>query len=1193
MNTFDSLTISSSGCNLIEASAGTGKTYAIASLFVRLVIENELYRPENILVVTFTEAATKELRDRIRKRLREARDVAAGVPTSDPFLKALISSDYPGWPGTENALERLDYALQTFDCAAISTIHGFCSRALLENAFESGSLFDTELVADQKPLIRQIVDDFWRSRFFASDSPLLPLAEKEGWSPGNFVKFLKGKLTNPTLKIVPEFTQEEIESIAGDCTNDYETICTLWKTMRGEIEQILLTHPGLSRNQKLYRADVIPELTEAMDFYVTQGSPFALFAGCKKLTAGFMVENRLKKDPPPEHQFFSTWDLLINSVHRMAITVYADLVAYAKQRLPERKRAQNVRFFDDLLSDMHSALTGPGGELLAGRMRGKYRAALIDEFQDTDQIQFKIFRAVFNDVSLPLFLIGDPKQAIYSFRGADIYAYLEAKKDVSHEFQHTMTLNWRSSGKLVEAVNHLFSQNRDRPLVIEGLSYPDVKVPDATEKEQKEVVIGERDPSPMQIWFFSREDKEKSISLKRGVPAVVKAVTDEIAALLKDGSEGKVTIGDKPLVPGDIAVIVRGHKQAKKIYDSLQATGIPAVVRSDQSVFQTPEALELRKLLNALAEPGNEAKVRASLATAIMGVSADDIARTFDADGEAEWEKRLTSFREYHDLWNSFGFMAMFRVFLDNEDVRARLLPNPGGERSITNLLHCGELLHAEASESHRGVEALCTWFSEQVASPPEAEEHQIRLESDEKAVKILTIHVSKGLEFPIVFCPFLWGGVFDGGETVMAHEGFELVADFGSDSFELHRKAALDEGLAENVRLLYVSLTRAKYRCYMAWGRFRYSESSAISYLLHAPEHREGGSFCEELVNVMNSISDDTMIERVQSLESPGVIHLAVDPADAAAGGLTRLQEEFGSLSCRAIAKQIENDWMVTSFSSLVDGHASPPEQRDHDSGDESTGPGDEDLADGSSIFSFPKGSSAGSFLHSIFEEIDFASTNTEDHINVVSRLLASSLYDTGYTEMLSRMLFNVLEAELSEGLRLSGLHPGSWVQEMEFYFPLKAINPKLLTGFFSSCGVTSPVDLERVAAQLNFRSVKGMLLGFIDMVFCHGGRYYIIDWKSNHLGNHLENYSPQNLARDMERKLYPLQYLLYTVAVNRYLQRRVPGYSYESSFGGVFYLYLRGVDPSRPGNGIYFDKPDAGLVQGLTECLIDIEGA
>lgn len=1198
---FDSLKIDPSGCNLIEASAGTGKTYAIASLYVRLVVENEQYKPENILVVTFTEAATKELRDRIRKRLREARDAASGSVTSDPFLLELMSSEHPGWPGREAALARLDLALQSFDCAAISTIHGFCSRALQENAFESGSLFDTELVTNQKELINQIVDDFWRFNFFAADAPLLPLAQAKKWSPETFAKFLKGKLTNPVLKIVPECTPGEIDKIRSDCKKTYDSLCGLWITTRDEIEQILLNDPGLSRSQKNYHlTEVIPELIEGMSTFVSTGTPFAFFDGCKKLTASYMNidGNFIKKYGPPNNPFFMLWDELVALVDKMAITVYGDLITFAKKRLPERKAAMNVRFFDDLLADLHQALIGPSGTVLAERMRGKYRAALIDEFQDTDQIQFKIFSNVFKEGSLPLFLIGDPKQAIYSFRGADIYAYLEARDGVPEKQRHTMALNWRSSGKLVEAVNHLFSLNKNHPLVIDGLSYPEVKVPEAASEQQKELHVGDRNPSPLQVWFFSREEKEKKyIPHNRSMPTIVSAVTEEIAGLLEDASEGKATIGTassaKAVAPGDIAVIVRGHKQAKLIYDSLQMRGIPAVVRSDQSVFQTPEASELRTVLNALSEPGHESRVRASLATSIMGIKAHEIAHTFDADGEADWEKRLDSFREYHDLWKKYGFMAMFRTFLDIEGVRARFLSMPGGERSITNLLQCGELLHTEALASHLGVDALCTWFSEQVTTPPEGEEHQIRLESDEKAVKILTIHVSKGLEFPIVFCPFLWGGVFDSSDTVVAHEGYELVADFGSDKFEEHRRAAMDESLAENVRLLYVAVTRAKYRCYVAWGRFRYAESSALAYLFHSPAKAPGSSSYEDLAGIMETISDSEMIEKIQSLVSEGCIDLVIGPVEEYAVDYTRTTIEADQFSCRTMKAAIESDWRVTSFSSLIDGHESSPEYPDHDSSDEPVQLRGEESTAKSSVFAFPKGADPGTFLHSVFEKVNFAENDAEKRKELVVRLLKSSVYDIKYADMVCNMVTTVINSELSEGIRLSGLQPGNWVQEMEFYFPLKSINSKSFARFFKTFGISSRVDLGRVADSLNFQSVKGMLLGFIDLVFCHGGKYYIIDWKSNFLGLQLDNYSQDNLIREMERKLYPLQYLIYTVAVNRYLERRIPDYSYDTGFGGVYYLFLRGIDNALPNNGIYFDRPDAALVKELSQCLIDFEEA
>lgn len=1192
MNVFDSLKIDPCGCNLIEASAGTGKTYAITSLYVRLIIENEQYRPENILVVTFTEAATKELRDRIRRRLREARDAATADVTADPFLAELMSSEHREWPGGEAARARLELALQTFDGATISTIHSFCSRALQENAFESGSLFDTELVKNQKQLISQIVDDFWRVAFFAPDSQLLPLAIHHKWSPELFTAFLKGLLTNPVLKIVPVFTKDEIEQIRSDCSHVYHRISEVWAAQRGEIEQILLEHKGLSRNQDHYRRDVLPEVLDGMDCYAGQGTPYAVFGGYEKLTSSYMKNHRLKKVDPPEHQFFTLWDELATLLRRVVVSLRAELIEYAKKCLRERKSALNIRFFDDLMTDLHHALGGAGGEILAERMRGKYRAALIDEFQDTDQIQYKIFNRLFMDGKAPLFLIGDPKQAIYSFRGADIYAYLEAKKGISEKHHHTMTLNWRSSENLVKAVNRMFSLNKLYPLVIEDLTYPEVKVPEKTAEETTELTVEGRDPSPMQIWFYTRQAGEnKSIPVKRAHPDIVKSVTDEIAALLRDASELKATIGDRAIVPSDIAVIVRGHKQAKMIYDSLQQRGIPAVVRSEQSIFRTQEAIQFCTILNAVAEAGREGKVRGALATDIMGVSANDIARTFEPDGATDWEKRLNSFKEYHEEWKNRGFIAMFRHFIEAEGVRARLLSMPGGERSLTNLLHAGELLHNEASAGNLGVNALSTWFSEQVAAPPENEEHQIRLESDDRAVKILTIHVSKGLEFPIVFCPFLWGGVYDSNETVLAHEGYELVADFGSDKYPEHHRASLDEGLAENVRLLYVALTRAKFRCYMAWGRFKYSESSAAAYLFHAPEKVAGSSQYEALTKVMNTLDDNTMIDKIRSIAADGLIHLTINPALECTSVMPDGGDEE-QFHCRTMVKAVASDWRVASFSSLIAGHDSPPELPDYDSSEETSQVSIAPSPDENSFFSFPPGPEHGSFLHAIFEKVDFASADERELKELIQKATDRSPKYVKYSGIIHMMLTSVLNADLLDGLTLSSLQPGNWVQEMQFYFPLNSIDPKLLAGFFKGYGITSPVNLERVAESLNFQNVRGMLLGFIDLLFCHDGKYYILDWKSNHLGYQPDDYTPASLARDMERKLYPLQYLIYTVAVNRFLERRIPEYRYETHFGGALYLYLRGIDNSRPGNGIYFDKPDAALVMGLTRCLIDFEG-
>lgn len=457
----DNLTVELSGHNLVEASAGTGKTFAIACLYLRLVVEGEGLLPENILVVTFTEAATKELRARIRQRLRQARDRFAGGGAPDEFLDRLAVGER--WPGHATALSRIDSALQTFDCAAISTIHGFCLRALQENAFESGSLFDTELAADQEPLLRQVADDFWRRHFFGADAPLLPLALGRRWSPEELAAFLRNIAGKPHLAVEPVWHSGEADRVAGEIRDAFAALASLWRTQRDEVAAILAADPGLSRSRSNYHPDLVPGLLAAMDGYAAGTDPYALFAGFDKFTTGFLAGQRLKKADPPRHDCFDLCDRLARLTSQRLLLLKAEFAARGRERLAALKAQRNVRGYDDLLTDLHAALDGPGGAALADRLRERYRAALIDEFQDTDQVQYRIFRAVFSGGAVPLFLIGDPKQAIYSFRGADVFAYLEARQEIPAERRFTMDRNWRSTPEMVDAVSSLFRLGGSTP----------------------------------------------------------------------------------------------------------------------------------------------------------------------------------------------------------------------------------------------------------------------------------------------------------------------------------------------------------------------------------------------------------------------------------------------------------------------------------------------------------------------------------------------------------------------------------------------------------------------------------------------------------------------------------------------------------------------------------------------------------
>jgi len=1192
------------GMNLIEASAGTGKTYAISCLYLRLLIEQDL-SPEQILVVTYTEAATKELRGRIRSRIREAIAVLDGASTDDSFLIELCKKNNRDQAMITPAREKLDLALKSFDTASIFTIHGFCLRALQDNSFESGSLYDTELVTDQTTLLQEVVDDFWRIRFFAPSAPLLAYALANRYSPEYFMKFVREIVANPKLKVIPTFCEDDIHTIEKICKSKFQQLQKIWGESQQEIYDIVHTHKGLSRSAKTYRQDLIPVLLENTTNFLSGENPFDLFKDFEKISSGYIEKHRLKRNPPPEHEFFTVCEELKQGVEKRFLALRWELIDFCRERLPRRKHEMNIRFFDDLLNDLYAALNGDSGEAFGRKLRTKYHAALIDEFQDTDPVQYDIFRAIYGDTDCPLFLIGDPKQAIYSFRGADIFAYLEASSDVADAKRFTLTGNWRSTPHLLAALNTVFAHSSN-PFVYEQIAYHEITP--GKDVYDKQLQINGKDSSPLQVWSLSAGDGGEVVNVGMANDIIPPAVAGEIAQLVGSGTEGKALIGDQPVVPGDIAVIVRSHRQAGFIQGALQKLGIPSVMRSDKSLFLTHEAIEVFTLLQSLADPGNESKVRAALVTDIFGKTGNDIAQFMD--DEQVWEKHLQSFREYHQLWLDRGFMVMAQTLLSREMVRGRLLRFPNGERRVTNLLHCFEIIHKKAHQMALGIEGLLTWFGKQISRKDASEEYQIRLETDEKAVKIVTVHVSKGLEYPVVFCPFMWGGIRDMDEVVTFHDDYQMVKDFGSHAYNNNRVLAQRESLAENLRLLYVALTRAKYRCYLVAGKIsdktkkNRPETSPISYLLHSSEltQTQSDDLVRSLADEVSSLSSADVEEQLHAFEETGAETIAIVPIPSPPPEVSsdRSPEYDDPIACRTFNGNIKSDWRVASFTSLSVHDTKFSEQPDRDEARTSgidIKTSTPSVPEEKGIFTFYKGAKTGIFWHELFENLDFNDCSSDSISSLVTEGLEKYGHESAWEPFLSKMVKNVVKTRLktpSGSFSLSELKPGSWIPEMEFFFPLQFITSNKLRDCLKQYNPAyQTIDLASIYGTLQFKPVRGAVRGFIDMVFEHDGRYYLLDWKSNHLGYRLEDYGNLALKEAMEHNLYPLQYLLYTVALNRYLSLRIKDYDYKIHFGGVFYMFLRGMDAGQGEKyGVFRDLPPKALIDDLSNILIQSGG-
>ncbi|SHF28763.1 DNA helicase/exodeoxyribonuclease V, beta subunit [Desulfacinum infernum DSM 9756] len=1174
---------------LIEASAGTGKTYNIVFLFLRTLLERDL-DIGRILVVTFTNAATEELRGRLRERLREAADhfacKTAGTagPAKDPLLDGLAGRLDP--ERLARAAWKLRDAAGRLDEAAIFTIHGFCMRMLQEFAFESGAPFHPELTTDEEELRRQAAADFWR-RALAGAGETETRWFLQTWNgPDGLLQSLQVLRGTPAPKILPELQPEDVPGF-DELDRMFREVRRGWERYREDVVDLFRKSDAL--NRRSYNSSVVQKALDAMDALAGQEeTPLDLPEGFYRFTPAMLEEKGTKAGrPTPSHPFFDLCgrfrDRLRETSRLQRIRILRDASRFVEEETARRKEQEELLSFDDLLNALDKALCGPGGADLARRIRDRFPVALIDEFQDTDPVQYRIFQRIYDlpENPEPLCLIGDPKQAIYSFRGADIFAYMQARRDAGAGSIYTMDTNWRSASDLVEAVNLLFRRAPAPFVYDEDIPFHPVK--SAGKTDARPLLVDGTRPAAFRIRFLRSEGlklNKGNITKGDAYDAAAADCAGEIARLLNLAAEGRARIGDAPLKTRDIAVLVRSHREGDMVQKALRKRGIASVSLQRESVFSSGEAEEMLAILAALADPGDEGLLRAALATEMLGWDAPSI-RRLDAD-EALLESLQQRFFRYHDLWRRYGFLSGLLELLKGEGVTGRVRSLPEGERRLTNILHLLELLHA-ASQTHPGTEKLLRWLQDKRASHRAAEEEQLRLESDENLVQVVTIHRSKGLEYPVVFVPFPWsGGPSGDGDAVRFHdpEDLRLCVDLGSDDIEDHRALQEREDLAERMRLLYVALTRAKHLCVTTWGKINEASRSAMARLLFPDPDGEGsaGGFG----NRMDALTEEALREELAELakDSGGIISLE----DAHWETPERLKQQAAtapSLAARNFSRAWGPEWRITSYTNLVSG--ADPHGPDYDSvpADAAEAPVEE--AD-DPVFLFPRGPRPGECLHEILENLDFPAAAGRELEAVVQDALRRHGLDSTWTPTVVQWMERVLDTPLNaDGLKLRGIESRNRLDELEFHYSLGLLTPDSLAE-----AVRGEPFYERSLEGLGFGYLRGLMRGFIDLAFRSDGRYYIADYKSNHLGNRVEDYAADSLERAMHAHRYPLQVLVYTVALHRYLRARLPGYDYDSHFGGVFYLFLRGMRPETgPGAGVFFTKPRRDLVERLDRTL------
>jgi exodeoxyribonuclease V beta subunit len=1161
------------GHQLIEASAGTGKTYTITNLYLRLLLGHSqaLNRPlavNEILVLTFTVAATDELRQRIRDRIYAAREcLASSHASTDSFLQFLLEHSQD----RHREVKLLNSALQLMDEAAIYTIHGFCNKILTDQSLATRTLFDQRLDADINQLLQMAAEDCFRAEILTLP-PLSRDVALDLWpTPELLLQKTRGFLARHNLVIRPE---------AQDIGLQLQQLETklAWVRQRWQAENYsgYIQSAAIKKNTKSYtRLPHIEQFLRGTGLFTDDlqyFTPAGLSANLKK--GSELLEHPLM----PLLQEVQDLQWL---KEQLRYNLWHSAIGVLQRNLNHYKAEFNQLTMDDLLTGVHQALhDGTIGDQLAQQLARQWPVAMVDEFQDTDDIQYGIFSKIYYSPGpQSLLLIGDPKQAIYKFRGADIYTYINAKRRLNPEHDmFSLQTNWRSTGALVAAVNHLFDQpnvfDNDQDMAF----LPVISYPNADEKQMR---VGANSVKPVSI-FALTDASGGGLKKPDARFLAMECAAQRTAELLSGGA----TINNQPVHAGRIAFLVRQHKDMLAAREALARRNIRSVYVTQESVFLSSTADDLVLFLQAVSEPGNEAGIRTALATRLLQTPVSAI---IDLDETNQQQKLLEEFRTYHDIWATLGVAAMLDSLICQRSLAHKWFGQLDGERQITNLRHLAELLQTRASIAP-GLHRLIKWFQrERQLANSKQEERQLRLESDQNLVQIVTMHAAKGLEYDIVMIPLAAFGADPRNVTppLLLHEA--TASDSFTTLLELRhldefKRQAQRENLTEEMRLLYVALTRARYQCHLGfplYGALSRGGETALGKLLGVSEPK---------------VELDNLTQRINQLPKALFDFQVVSQVPVVPMSFSRDQM---NLTPPPIAPSIYDPWRVHSFTGLAhalqasnsDGSSpySPNGYLDDDpvNREETTAVGRGQLLD---QFSFPGGRKIGIGLHSLLEQLDFKASDALK-ATAIERCI-SRLGFVSDKEELATALVNWLEHILntplldetrlqhpSEQFCLRDLRREDCLNELEFHFPVSTdaefINTLVTAGYLAP-GVV-----------LARNQIRGIMTGHIDLVVRHQNRYYVMDYKSNYLGNNLAAYATDALQQAMQQHSYELQYLIYTVALHRYLGQRVFDYSYDRHFGGICYLFLRGMHKDQANSGVFFARPSLALIQQLDSIL------
>lgn len=1143
---FNAISVALKGTNLIEASAGTGKTYSIAILVLRMIVEQGISM-EKILMVTFTKAAVAELHERVRLFVKQAHQCIQGKETKDESINIIIknASDTLGRAIVQ---ERIEEAILLLDELSVITIHSFCQQTLKEFAFETKQLFGAEMMADTSAILEQEVNNFWRRYVTTLDINLLKQFNLETLREDikNIVsEHLDGKkyaaYDENTLYAVTDMDWESYATFSKEMqATAIAAEVTLVKLYEQYIQDITAV---CNQSRAKTKKEFIEALPDAKAFIqlLSNSKPNVL---TKALPAAFLdgfniAQHTITRTGAAVENYFieKLYCFAIQeiSAHIKAFMLrnnflgYNDLIKNLHKALTiQSNPALATSLQKEYQTALHKALTEQPNPSLVAALQNKYHAVFVDEFQDTNREQYEIFRNAFFTNTI-LFLIGDPKQSIYAWRKADIETYFKAKHAVDNVFD--MSTNFRSSNALIQAMNTFFLPQPD----FDTFFFPDGQ--DSIRYTPVDAPIPDRKGS-----FNYQGDIAPPISIRKvdKKESLIYAVCQQIQILLTD-KDYKIGKDNKTIKPSDIGILIRKNSDGFAIKNQLSQRGIPAIMIHDEKIFASQEAKDLLALLSAIHEP-NLSAINKALLNKLTGFSIDDILKLDE-------EKILSSFQEYKNTWQQNGVYPAITKFLVDFNIHQNLIGNheKQGQRSISNLIQLMELLNQSVHSGSMNQEELLAWFRRAVNGLEiKGDEYQMRMESDEDAVKIITIHKSKGLEYPIVFAPFLdmmHSNKFPFQKFRNPNNGDYMVRETQLMTAEeiQWNETQLEQ---ENRRLIYVAVTRAVYKCFIYEVTSGYYNNSSLKPFVRALENTTAGN--------------------IELTEQPMLIAPSYQSSEQTYTPQTLIATRF-TLS--------NENWHKLSYTGLS--YHGTPERKERTENFDSE-------YEQFILSKLRPGAASGNLLHSIFEDIDFG--NKEYWDKKIDQSLAALLPNKAaeFAPFLRQLLDIITETTIkigSQHLQLNQVNTNQMIAELEFDFPVNHFQTQRLQAAVSK---QFPVLIKSFEQE----TLEGIMNGKIDLFFAHNNRYYILDWKSNYLGYTPESYNSEGVAAAMTENNYHLQYLIYTVAVKKYLSSRLPDFNFEKQFGGVIYLFLRGIRKDSS-NGIFTTRPNLDIIEKLEQIL------